>query len=80
MSHKGRIILIALVAATGGLLFGFDTGVISGALPFLRQNWHLTYGDIEWVTTSVLIGPLLGAICRGKLSYSIGRKRIGIVP
>jgi hypothetical protein len=41
MNHKGRIVLIALVAAMGGLLFGFDTGVISGALPFLKQNWQL---------------------------------------
>jgi SP family galactose:H+ symporter-like MFS transporter len=79
MTHKGRIILIALVAATGGLLFGFDTGVISGALPFLRQNWRLTDGDTEWVTTSVLIGALLGAIFSGKLSDSIGRKRMIIV-
>jgi MFS transporter, SP family, galactose:H+ symporter len=79
MNHRGRILLIALVAATGGLLFGFDTGVISGALPFLRQNWRLTDGDIEWVTTSVLIGALLGAIFSGKLSDSIGRKRMIII-
>lgn len=79
MTHKGRILLIALVAATGGLLFGFDTGVISGALPFLRQNWHLTDGAIGWVTTSVLIGALLGAIFSGKLSDRIGRKRMIIV-
>src|ERR1700722_825580 len=76
---NSRVILIALVAATGGLLFGFDTGVISGALPFLRQNWRLTDGDIEWVTTSVLIGALLGAIFSGKLSDSIGRKRMIII-
>lgn len=79
MTYKGRILLIALVAATGGLLFGFDTGVISGALPFLRQNWRLTDGDIGWVTTSVLIGALLGAIFSGKLSDRIGRKRMIIV-
>jgi sugar porter (SP) family MFS transporter len=79
MTHKGRILLIALVAATGGLLFGFDTGVISGALPFLRQNWQLTDGDIGWVTTSVLIGALLGAIFSGKLSDRIGRKRMIII-
>ncbi len=79
MTHKGRILLIALVAATGGLLFGFDTGVISGALPFLKQNWQLTDGDIEWVTTSVLIGALLGAIFSGKLSDIIGRKRMIII-
>jgi len=79
MNHKGRIILIALVAATGGLLFGFDTGVISGALPFLKQNWALSDPDIEWLTTSVLLGALLGAIFSGKLSDRIGRKRMIIV-
>lgn len=79
MSHKGRIILIALVAATGGLLFGFDTGVISGALPYLKQNWQLADADIEWLTTSVLLGALAGAIFSGKLSDRIGRKRMIIV-
>src|ERR1700760_1622267 len=79
MSHKGRIVLIALVAATGGLLFGFDTGVISGALPFLKQNWGLSDPDIEWLTTSVLVGALLGAIFSGKLSDRIGRKRMIII-
>lgn len=71
--------MIALVAATGGLLFGFDTGVISGALPFLKQNWQLSDPDIEWLTTSVLVGALLGAIFSGKLSDRIGRKRMIII-
>ena len=79
MSHKARIILIALVAATGGLLFGFDTGVISGALPFLKQNWQLSDPDIEWLTTSVLVGSLVGAIVSGKLSDRIGRKRMILI-
>ena len=36
---RTTVTLISAVAATGGLLFGFDTGVISGALPFLRDRW-----------------------------------------
>src|SRR3982750_2530300 len=74
-----RVFLIAMVAATGGLLFGFDTGVISGALPFLKEYWTLGDKTIEWLTTTVLLGAVLGAIGSGKLSDLLGRKRMIIV-
>ena len=79
MRLKTNVLLIAIVAATGGLLFGFDTGVISGALPFLRQYWNLSDSSIELITTTVLIGAVIGAITSGKLSDSIGRKRMIII-
>ncbi|OOQ59428.1 sugar porter family MFS transporter [Mucilaginibacter pedocola] len=79
MKLKTNVLLIAIIAATGGLLFGFDTGVISGALPFLKQYWQLSDADIELVTTTVLIGAVLGAVTSGKLSDAIGRKRMIIV-
>ena len=41
-SNKSVVVVIASIAATGGLLFGFDTGVISGAIPFLQQYFELT--------------------------------------
>ena len=44
--NTGLVIVIAAIASTGGLLFGFDTGVISGALPFLRQTWGLDTGEL----------------------------------
>lgn len=75
MPLKSNIVLIALIAATGGLLFGFDTGVISGALPFLKEHWKLNDSDIEWLTTTVLIGAVLGAITSGRLSDYLGRKK-----
>jgi len=68
--------MIAVIAATGGLLFGFDTGVISGALPFLKQYWKLSDSSLEWVTTTVLIGAVIGAVCSGKASDIIGRKKM----
>ncbi|AYL95636.1 sugar porter family MFS transporter [Mucilaginibacter celer] len=76
MKIKANVLLIAIIAATGGLLFGFDTGVISGALPFLKQYWQLADADIELITTTVLIGAVLGAVTSGKLSDAIGRKRM----
>lgn len=74
-----KIFLIALIAATGGLLFGFDTGVISGALPFLKEYWSLSDKTVEWLTTAVLLGAVLGAITSGRLSDYLGRKRMIIV-
>ncbi|MGZ3872378.1 MAG: sugar porter family MFS transporter [Mucilaginibacter sp.] len=79
MKLKSNVLLIAIIAATGGLLFGFDTGVISGALPFLKQYWHLSDASIEWITTTVLIGAVIGAVSSGKLSDIIGRKKMIIV-
>jgi sugar porter (SP) family MFS transporter len=75
-NFSATVIIIAIIASTGGLLFGFDTGVISGALPFLKASWNLTSGQQEWVTTAVLIGAFLGAILGGRFTDVLGRKRI----
>ncbi|MBE7169368.1 MAG: sugar porter family MFS transporter [Williamsia sp.] len=79
MKLKSKVLPIAIIAATGGLLFGFDTGVISGALPFLKQYWQLSDTSIEWITTTVLIGAVIGALGSGRLSDILGRKRMIIV-
>lgn len=76
---KFRVIIIAVIAATGGLLFGFDTGVISGALPFLRESWDLSSGQQEWITTAVLIGAFAGAFFGGRFTDLLGRKKIIII-
>jgi len=76
---RANVLLISIVAATGGLLFGFDTGVISGALPFMKEYWKLSDASLEWVTTTVLIGAVLGAIGSGKLSDYLGRKKMIII-
>ncbi len=73
------VIVIAAVASTGGLLFGFDTGVISGALPFLKESWGLTSGQQEWVTTAALIGAVLGALSSGRITDIFGRKKVILV-
>jgi SP family galactose:H+ symporter-like MFS transporter len=79
MRLKANVLLISIIAATGGLLFGFDTGVISGALPFLKQYWNLSNSSIELITTTVLIGAVAGAVTSGRLSDVLGRKKMIII-
>ena len=66
--NKALVIIITAMAATGGLLFGFDTGVISGAKPFFRDFWTLTDKQIEWITTAGLIGAIFGAASSGRIT------------
>ncbi|MFN8473490.1 MAG: sugar porter family MFS transporter [Anaerolineae bacterium] len=75
---EGRItsyvILVAVIAAIGGLLFGYDTGVISGAILFIKQQFGMPSGQEEFVTSAVLLGAVLGALLGGVLAPRIGRK------
>lgn len=79
--NTALVIVMAAIAATGGLLFGFDTGVISGAIPFLQdaKGWQLSDKMIEWVTTAALIGAVVGAAFSGRLTDIFGRKRIILI-
>jgi sugar porter (SP) family MFS transporter len=74
--RRATVTLVSAVAATGGLLFGFDTGVISGALPFLRDRWQLGDGQIETLTTAVLVGAILGSLLSGRVTDVLGRKKV----
>lgn len=74
--NKKLIYIIAVIAATGGLLFGFDTGVISGAIPFFQQDFGIDTGMIELVTSAGLLGAILGALCCGKVTDRLGRKKV----
>ncbi|HET8563209.1 MAG TPA: sugar porter family MFS transporter [Candidatus Binatia bacterium] len=71
----GFVLVAAAIAAVGGILFGFDTGVISGAMLFIVKQWNLTHGQAEFATSSVLIGAVLGAIMGGALGDRLGRKK-----
>jgi sugar porter (SP) family MFS transporter len=65
----------AAITALGGLLFGYDTGVISGALLFIGKDFHgLTSFDKELLTSILLIGALAGALAAGKIADRVGRR------
>jgi sugar porter (SP) family MFS transporter len=65
---------IASIAALAGLLFGFDTGIISGAILFIQESFGLSTFMTEVVVSVVLLGALIGSLCSGKLVNQIGRR------
>lgn len=68
------ILVIASVAALGGFLFGYDTGVIGGAMLYLKKDLHASSFDQQAIVGSLLIGAVVGAIAAGYLADAISRK------
>ena len=70
------VYVVTLVAALGGMLFGYDTGAISGAILYLKQDFHLSAGLQELVTSIALLGATVGAGFGGVLADRFGRRRV----
>jgi len=80
--EKGSIayvMLVCVVAALGGLLFGYDTGVISGAIGPLEQRFDLSPKGVGWAASCALVGCIFGAAFAGTISDRIGRKKVLII-
>ncbi|MDO5437693.1 MAG: sugar porter family MFS transporter [bacterium] len=75
MKNK-NLYLVAFFVALGGLLSGFDTGVISGALLYINNEWHLSEFMQGFLVSTVLMGAALGAVLNGRLADVYGRKKI----
>ncbi|MBP5483834.1 MAG: MFS transporter [Bacteroidales bacterium] len=81
MSEKvnGRVLFIALVAALGGILFGYDTAVISGTTEIVKVQFGLGTGGEGWYVGCALIGSILGVLIAGMLSDFLGRKKTMLI-
>jgi len=77
--NKSYVLRVCLVASLGGLLFGYDTAVISGAIGFLRTFFELNAAQMGWAASSALIGCIIGCASAGILSDRLGRKKILII-
>jgi sugar porter (SP) family MFS transporter len=78
-SPRGSLVylsFVCLVAAVGGLLFGFDTAVISGTIGFLRMQFSMNPSMEGWLVSSALLGCVIGAAMSGSLSDRFGRKKM----
>jgi len=73
--HSKRLGVIAVIATFGGLLFGYDTGVINGALEPMQDSLGLTPTTEGIMVSAILIGAALGAFTIGRVSDAMGRKR-----
>jgi sugar porter (SP) family MFS transporter len=77
--NKTYLYFICLIATMGGLMFGFDIAIISGAVPFIQPYFGWNELQLGWGVSSLLIGAIIGAFSSGFLSDVFGRKRVLIV-
>ncbi|MGI8578797.1 MAG: MFS transporter [Nocardioidaceae bacterium] len=76
LRNKGNWLLvrISMIAAIGGLLFGYDTGVISGALLYIKGDLHANTFEQQAIVSALLLGAMAGAVLSGYLADAISRK------
>ncbi len=72
--NMGRVVFLAVVAAIGGILFGYDTAVISGTTEIVKNQFQLTTIAEGWYVGCALIGSILGVMIAGMMSDNYGRK------
>src|ERR1700736_4781176 len=73
---RAVVYFAAAFAALGGLLFGYDTGVISGAELFLKNDFTLSTFALEVIVSGVLAGAAVGALLGGRMADLFGRRRL----
>jgi sugar porter (SP) family MFS transporter len=74
--NRSKLYLYTFVAALGGLLFGFDTAVINGAIPFFTEYFELSDTMKGWAVSSALVGCVIGALFVGRPGDYFGRRQM----
>ncbi|SJM71783.1 sugar porter family MFS transporter [Gulosibacter sp. 10] len=77
--YNRRLGLVAVIATFGGLLFGYDTGVLNGALSFMVDYFEITPMQEGFITSILLVGAAIGAFFGGRISDRYGRRSFIIV-
>lgn len=75
-STTGFVVKLTVVAALGGFLFGYDTAVISGVVPFITTKFSLSDTMVGYAVGSAIVGCIIGSLSAGPLSDSMGRKKV----
>ncbi len=78
-TKKNQLLIFSTVAALGGLLFGFDTGVISGAIPFIKLEFYLNSYQEGFAISNLMIACVIGALIAGPIADWTGRKKVLIL-
>jgi MFS transporter, SP family, galactose:H+ symporter len=74
-THNALNYLVVGIAALGGLLVGYNSAVIAGAILFIAKDFHLNPTQVEIAVSAVLMGAIIGALCAGPMNDALGRKR-----
>jgi MFS transporter, SP family, arabinose:H+ symporter len=79
MRTNSYILFISMIAAFGGLLFGFDIAVFSGTIPFIQPYYQLSEAQLGWTGSSLYVGCIIGTLFTGYATDRFGRKPLLIV-
>ncbi len=79
MNRASYVVFISVIVALGGFLLGFDSALISGVVPFIRDYFELTEIALGWSVSAVLLGSVISMLAAGPLSNRIGRKKSLII-
>ena len=74
--NRRYVYLISGIAALGGVLFGFDLVIISGTVSFFKNHFQLNEFQTGWAVGCINLGAAIGALIGGKLSDTLGRKKL----
>src|SRR5665811_884431 len=79
MKKSSYLLMITIIGALGGLLFGYDTAVISGAIGFMETKFSLSADMKGWAVSCAIVGCIIGVAIAGYVADRIGRKKTLII-